>query len=110
MRNSLNSKNENIAESGASFPKEEKKNLNLNSFHSSNYSESYISKENILISKDDFDDKQKSNLDESNNFRERINSGYEAPVVQNDNNGEILMTNGYNNDKSNNNILHENPY
>jgi hypothetical protein len=115
MRNSLNSKNENIAESGASFPKEEKKNLNLNSFHSSKYSESYKSKENILISREDFDDndnndKQKSNLDENNNFRERINSGYVAPAVQNDDNGEILMTNGYNNDKSQNNNIHENPY
>ena len=106
-----NLKNENnMVDSGASS-KEDKK--TLNSFHSSNYSESYKSKDEKLVRKEDLDnnDIQKINSNEYSDI-DRNNSGFEAPIVQNEVNEEDLMTNdGNDNQKNkNNNKFKDNPY
>ena len=109
-----NLKNENnMIYSGASS-KEDKK--TLNSFHSSNYSESFKSKDEKfkdekLVRKEDLDnnDIQKTKSNEYNDL-DRNNSGYEAPIVQNEVNEEDLMTNEGNDNKKNKNKFKDNPY
>ena len=105
----------NMIDSGASS-KEDKK--TLNSFHSSNYSESFKSKDEKfkdekLVRKEDLDnnDIQKINSNEYNDI-DRNNSGFEAPIVQNEVNEEDLMTNDGNDNKKNKNKnkFKDNPY
>ena len=114
------SRNSNKLSKNSSSGGEEKvsKNKSSNSFNSSN-----------VLAKDEFNNSsniaiQKSNLQESNYSRERLNSGYEAPLVENivfennsiannnnnNNNEEKLLTNNGNEDEKTYNNDSKNPF
>lgn len=100
-KNSNNSNNSNNGVKKESYSIHEDKFMSkvINSFHSSNLSESNRSIDEKEVQKDDIDD---------NTFksRNRLNSGYEAPIVEdvnnnnnNYNNSQNVMTNDGNNNK-----------
>ena len=92
------SRNSNKLSKDSSSGGEEKvfNNKSSNSFNSSN-----------VLAKDEFNNSsniaiQKSNLQESNYSRERLNSGYEAPLVENivfENNNNVINNNNNNEEK-----------
>ena len=101
-------------ESKESFSNSHKQ--SIDSFHSSNISESVKSKEEKAYVNDDNEISnnfiEKPNLKESIEFRNRENSGYEAPLVQTikqNNNEEKYLTNDGNEEKKNIKFL-DNPY
>ena len=106
--------NSNLQISKESFSTSHKQ--SIDSFHSSNFSDSVKSKEEKAYVNDDNEISnnfiEKPNLKESVEFRNRENSGYEAPLIQNNNqnnNEEKYLTNDGNEKKQNIKIL-ENPY
>ena len=112
--NIYNSRNSNLQISKESFSNSHKQ--SIDSFHSSNISESVKSKEEKAYVNDDNEISnnfiEKPNLKESIEFRNRENSGYEAPLVQNidqNNNEEKYLTNDGNEEKKNIKFL-DNPY
>ena len=112
--NIYNSRNSNLQISKESFSNSHKQ--SIDSFHSSNISDSVKSKEEKVYVNDDKEISnnfiEKPNLKESIEFRNRENSGYEAPLVQNidqNNNEEKYLTNDGNEEKKNIKFL-DNPY
>ena len=92
------SRNSNKLSKDSSSGGEEKvsKNKSSNSFNSSNVlaKDEFNNSSNIVI--------QKPNLQESNYSRERLNSGYEAPLVENivfENNNNVINNNNNNEEK-----------
>lgn len=119
QKNSNNSNNPNYGSKKESYSTREDKSISktINSFHSSNFSEGNRSRDEKEVRKEDIDNNyiQKPNPKESFKSRNRLNSGYEAPIVEDVNNNNInynnsqnVMTNDGNNNKDSQ--FMDNPY